>query len=286
MASPDPSLSTPPTSVSLASHGEEQPPTIRYTTVKELRRVVGQVQGDFLIVQNVSSADFEEISRLERRGFRLRRYHADRKLLIVTIPTRLHEVLHGGIYQAFLFKIGLMARNIWTPILSTTLRPQGHPGGDGGEGDSSGGPVPARSDKNAWPTLVIEAGQSESLHALRDDMRWWFSASDHQVKIVLLAKFDHDLQQILIKRWEEEAATRPGATLTRRAAIFGASQPVLQQSITITRDPATGLYQVVRGDLVLSFRLLFLRDPGPQEGDIIIPTEDLQDYAQLVWAVV
>ncbi|PTB65720.1 hypothetical protein BBK36DRAFT_1094561, partial [Trichoderma citrinoviride] len=74
------------------------------------------------------------------------------------------------------------------------------------------------------------------LHALQDDMRWWFSASDHQVKIVLLAKFDHRLQQILIERWEEEAATRPGATTT--------SQPVLQQSITITRDPATGSYQV------------------------------------------
>ncbi|EHK51033.1 hypothetical protein TRIATDRAFT_181083, partial [Trichoderma atroviride IMI 206040] len=79
-----------------------------------------------------------------------------------------------------------------------------------------------------------------SLHALRDDMRWWFSASDHQVKIVLLAKFDHRLQQILIERWEEEAATRPGATTT----TFGASQPVLQQSITITRDSATGSYQV------------------------------------------
>ncbi|KAL6881635.1 hypothetical protein HDV57DRAFT_496906 [Trichoderma longibrachiatum] len=116
-------------------------------------------------------------------------------------------------------------------------------------------------------------------------MRWWFSVSDHQVKIVLLAKFDHRLQQILIERWEEEAATRPGATTTRRAATFGASQPVLQQSITITRDP-TGSYQVVRGDLVLSFRLLFLRDPGPQEGDVIIPTRDLQRYAGLVWLAV
>lgn len=170
--------------------------------------------------------------------------------------------------------------------MSTTFRPQGHPGGDGGEGDSSGGPMSVRHDKYAWPTLVIEAGDSESLHALRDDMRWWFSSSDHQVKIVLLAKFDHHLQQILIERWEEEVAIPPGATTTGRAATFGASQPVLQQSITISRDPATGSYQVASSDLVLSFRLLFLRDPGPQEGDFIIPTEDLQRYARLVWAAV
>ncbi|KAL7805954.1 hypothetical protein V8C44DRAFT_339834 [Trichoderma aethiopicum] len=285
MASPDLSVFTPPTSVSLASHGEEQPPTITYTNVKELHQVVRQVPGDFLIVQNVSPVDFEEICRPERRGFRVRRYHADRRLLFITIPTALHEVLHAGIYQAIMFKIGPSAQDIWKPMMSTTFRPQGHPGGDGGEGDSSGGPVSVRHHRHAWPTLVIEAGDSESLRALQDDMRWWFSASDHQVKIVLLAKFDHRLQQILIERWEEEAATRPGATTTRRAATFGASQPVLQQSITITRDP-TGSYQVVRGDLVLSFRLLFLRDPGPQEGDVIIPTRDLQRYAHLVWLAV
>ncbi|ETS03995.1 hypothetical protein M419DRAFT_55338, partial [Trichoderma reesei RUT C-30] len=78
-----------------------------------------------------------------------------------------------------------------------------------------------------------------SLTALRDDMRWWFTASDHQVKIVLLSKFDHQRQQIIIERWEEDSQTRPGATTTRRAAAVGAVQPVLRQSITITRDAAT-----------------------------------------------
>lgn len=117
-------------------------------------------------------------------------------------------------------------------------------------------------------------------------MRWWFSASDHQVKIVLLTKFGHLHQRIIIERWEEEIQTRPGATTTRRAAASGAIQPVLRQSITITRDPATDSYQVARSALVLSFRLLFLRDPGPQEGDFIISIADLQAYARHVWAVV
>jgi len=60
-----------------------------------------------------------------------------------------------------------------------------------GKGHSCGGPNLGREGKDAWPTLVIEAGSSESLGALRDDMRWWFSVSDHQVNIVLLVKFDY-----------------------------------------------------------------------------------------------
>ncbi|KAK4148562.1 hypothetical protein C8A00DRAFT_19625 [Chaetomidium leptoderma] len=38
---------------------------------------------------------------------------------------------------------------------------------------------------------------------LRNDMRWWFSASDHQVQIVLLAKFEHTSRAIILEKWEE-----------------------------------------------------------------------------------
>lgn len=163
---------------------------------------------------------------------------------------------------------------------STTLRAQGHPGGDGGEGDSSGGPVPVRGLNDSWPTLVIEAGTSESLSALHDDMRWWFSASNHDVKIVLLAKFDRRNQKLILQRWEEERLTRQGATNTRQSNTL---RPVLQQNIDITRDIATDSYHVTSGALVLSFRLLFLRDPGPQEGDYVISIQELEDYARVVW---
>jgi hypothetical protein len=36
-------------------------------------------------------------------------------------------------------------------IASTTFRPKGHPGGDGGEADSSGTPKEARKHKDDWP---------------------------------------------------------------------------------------------------------------------------------------
>ncbi|KAI0891995.1 hypothetical protein F4806DRAFT_481326 [Annulohypoxylon nitens] len=263
----------PPTSI--ASY-EEPPPTIQFTNIKALCQAIEELSGDFLVVQNVSPTDFEEINCQEPRRFPLRRYHADKEILIITVPNDLHEALHIDIYRRFDYQLGPGGIESWRSIGSTTLRPRGHPGGDGGEADSCGGPKPARKHKGAWPTLVIESGDSESLGALQDDMRWWFSTSDHQVNVVLLAKFDHYNQRIIIERWEEE---------TTRAAS-SAVQPVLRQSIIITRDAATDSYHVARSALVLSFQLLFLRDPGPQEGDFIISIADLQAYARDVWEVI
>ncbi|KAK0730613.1 hypothetical protein B0H67DRAFT_562309, partial [Lasiosphaeris hirsuta] len=101
----------------------------------------------------------------------------------------------------------------------------------------------AQAGKGAWPTLVIEAGVSQTLAQLRIGMQRWFSMSNHEVKIVLLAKFD---------------------------------------AITITRDTTTDpiSYHVTSGALVLSFRLLFLRDPGPGEGDLAFGVQELEEYAE------
>lgn len=121
------------------------------------------------------------------------------------------------------------------------------------EADSAGGPRPERGGKGAWPTLVILAGVSEPLGELHNDMRWWFSASDHHVQIVLLAKFDENRGALTLEKWEEEAG----------------GQPALRQNIIITQNTTTDpvSYNVIGGELVLGFRRLFLRDPEPGEGD-------------------
>ncbi len=114
-------------------------------------------------------------------------------------------------------------------------------------------------------------------------MTWWFRASNHEVKIVVLAKFDRDQQKVLLEKYEEEPqSSRPGAMTTRSVATL---VPVLQQEIEITRNTATNpiSFNVTRGALVLTFRKLFLRDPGPGERDIIIDVTDLQYYAHRVW---
>ncbi|KAK0734113.1 hypothetical protein B0T26DRAFT_630926 [Lasiosphaeria miniovina] len=268
-----------PTSVK--STKDSDAPTVRFTNTQDLFDIINSTTGDFLTVTNVSPNQFTEIER-ERdigrrtgqkkryRMFRLRRYNANFRILIITIPTDVHEVLHLELYDQYREQLAQNGRGrSWRSIGSATRRAEeGHPDGDGGEGDSTGGPKPERGNKGAWPTLVIESGHSESLGESHNDMKWWFSTSDHQVKIVLLAKFDDTRSIIILEKREEEAKTCLGATTTRR---FAAIQPTLRQSITIaqnaTTDPVS--YNVTRGALKLSFRLLFLRNPGPEEADFL-----------------
>jgi hypothetical protein len=129
----------------------------------------------------------------------------------------------------------------WISKGATTYRArEGYPSGDGGEGNSVG-------------------------------LRWWFLTSNHDVKIMIFAKFNHGQRLILLDKWEEEErAAREGAATTRWSAVI---EPVLQQAITITNDNTgdprnTASYTVNGGVLVLEFRLLFLRDPSLGEGDL------------------
>ncbi|KAK0715768.1 hypothetical protein B0H67DRAFT_538438 [Lasiosphaeris hirsuta] len=277
------SASTMPTSVE--SKSENDPQTVRFTNVQDLFDVINSTTGDFLTVLNVTPSHFTEIERgreKRHRKFRFRRYSSNSQILIITIPTDLHEALHLGLYEGY--RDQLVKNNkkrSWKSIGTATFRQQGHPRGDGGEGDSTGGPKPERVGAGKWPTLVIEAGDSETLGELHNDMRWWFRTSNHQVKIVILTKFDHQQHHILIEKWEEEISH--GLLLYCSRVVFS----VKRQPITITRDKTINLisYNVTRGALVLGFRFLFLRDPGPQEGDFILSIQDLQLYAE-VWAEV
>jgi hypothetical protein len=78
----------------------------------------------------------------------------------------------------------------WVGYRPTTFTDQNS--GSSGEADASGGPfVAGVGELQDWPTLVIEAGYSQTLNRrLRDQVAWWFRASAHQVKIVLLIKMD------------------------------------------------------------------------------------------------
>lgn len=235
---------------------------------------------------DVSPGHFTEIQReREEQGgkFRFRDYDSNSRVLIITIPTHLHEQPHNQLYIEFAGQIRDMGlKKSWINIGSAIHSAQ--QGQIGKEGDSAGGPKPERAATGAWPTLVIEAGFSQTSGRLRLTMRRWFSMSNHEVKIVLLAKFDGTT--ILLEKWEEEVPVRPGAATTRRSLQH--QTPVLRQSITITQNATTNpiSYNVTRGALVLSFRLLFLRDPGPGEGDLVFSVQELEEYAETVWLYV
>ncbi|KAJ4169490.1 hypothetical protein NW754_016519 [Fusarium falciforme] len=107
--------------------------------------------------------------------------------------------------------------------------------------------------------------------SLRSDMKWWFSASDHQVNIVLLVKFDPSSEDIIIERWQ--AAQGDTASL----------EPSRSQVITISRGLNTETVDNVSGGpLRLDFELLFLRAPRQGEDDIVLPAGVLQHLADTV----
>lgn len=168
----------------------------------------------------------------------------------------------------------------WVGYRPTTFTDQNS--GSSGEADASGGPfVAGVGELQDWPTLVIEAGYSQTLNRrLRDQMAWWFRASAHQVKIVLLIKMDPASPgEILIEKWQEIQQDRAGATTTRAS---GALRPNLMQVINIRRidDAAPTVpqsYAVTRDALRMDFAHLFLRQPEKGEGDIIIGIQQLQN---------
>ncbi|KAI1129237.1 hypothetical protein F5Y10DRAFT_264398 [Nemania abortiva] len=210
-------------STSVAPHAH--PPSIRFRSIDNLLQAIDSASGDYLVVTDVSADDFAKISlsrekppslSQKRRIFRLCRYYTNTNILIITIPTSLHEALHLHLYREY----------------------------------------PERATKDAWPTLVIEAGDSESLSELRRDMRWWFSASDHQVKIVLIAKFERTRRRILIEKWEEDPRFRPA---TQQSVTSTALEPILRQNINIIQNAANSpvSYHVTEG-LIVSFSVTIL----------------------------
>lgn len=102
-------------------------------------------------------------------------------------------------------------------------------------------------------------------------MKWWFSASDQQVNIVLLIKLDLGSEDIIIETWK--AAQGETTNL----------EPSRSQAITISREPnADTVDNVSGGPLRLDFELLFLRAPRQGEDDVVLSVDVLQRLADAV----
>ncbi|PNP58062.1 hypothetical protein THARTR1_02220 [Trichoderma harzianum] len=248
----------------------------------------------------VSPAALDMLERKrETRGrkFRFNWYDEDSRRLLVCLNTGAHVQLHIWLYCEIIYALWRMGLDDnWNTMgatsfyhgslnsdeeLGNTRFSHGNGGGSSGEPDSSGGPWPERRGRGAFPTLVIEAGCTRSLAIMQAKAKWWFKISNHDVKIVLLAKFYPGQQMTVVEKWEERPREiRKGAATTRWGSE---GVPSCQQVVTITKTNDDPLAYHISGDLVLSFRLLFLRDPGEGERDVVISTDRLQGYAEMVW---
>ena len=64
-------------------------------------------------------------------------------------------------------------------------------------------------------------------------MRWRFSTSEHQVKIMLLAKLGEDARKIILEKWIATAQPRSGPITRATASGANLLQPRHAQQITI-----------------------------------------------------
>lgn len=287
-----PTSAKPQTTDPTASETNRTSPVL-FTSLEELFGWLGATAGDCLEVNQVSIDNFRAIEKrrdTEGRKFRFL-YERGTTILIITIPTRPHEVMHRWLDSRVGIKayaMGLVDQldptgattyeNIVGGGLETSL-----------EGDSSQTPS-LRTPPHRWPALVIEAGCSQTVGQLRMRARAWFLSSNFQVKIVILAKMLVSERRIVLEKWKGvRAGDRTGSLRTRSESR---RTPECVQTIEISRPDAgeeppsvsPESYRVTSGALRLEFEELFLRPPAGGEADIIIAEEELQLYASKVWA--
>jgi hypothetical protein len=250
------------------------------------------------LLHDVSEQDFAKIERGAQAGrwkVRFSLYLVDAKFLIITIPTSVHESLHKTLDDLIVVQAGSMG-------LVLEFRPKGatrytarDPSGritGYGEADSARKPESLRPLATDWPTLVIEAGYSQTMPSLKVKAKWWFNASNHAIKIVVLVKWYQESQRIILQQWREVPLAPRRVT---RASTAATLVPECVQEIEITRAAGITntdanrfnpvLYTVRNGPLQLAFADLFLRQPNLNQGerDIVITNQVLQQYAAYIW---
>lgn len=145
------------------------------------------------------------------------------------------------------------------------------------EGDSGIRPDPPRWAGNQLPTLVIEAGNSESLRLLHKDKDWWFDNSplsqpQGDVRIVLLVKVECGTKRIIIEQWHRSHYESPTATVSI------APYPHTPFSLHDTS------HWVVEGaPMVISFQEVFLRPIQERETDLVLTEALFANMAMKCW---
>lgn len=259
---------------------------------------------DSLVVAPTTYKQYNALCRrrdARDRRFRLFYLGTQTQILIITITTYAHEIMHLRLTSEVSSQIAQMGLS-WSCSSSGSATHSG-PFSSHGEADGNLMPSPERVGANLWPTVVFEVGYSQSEKSLRTKMKWWFQASNHDVKMTVLARaFPQTAEKRLkIELWQEilPETVRPGATTTRSSKLAEASlRPACIQTINITWagpvpfDEASraqvldkSQYSVVGAPLLLDFEDVFLRPAvGPHEHDFVLSEDFLEFYAEAVWS--
>ena len=138
------------------------------------------------------------------------------------------------------------------------------------EVDTAFKPAAHRPHENDWPTIVLEAGFSESVRQRRNDAWWWLSNIRSTVKIVLIFTVNRETRTVQIEKWETRPVTGPFTP-----SNWPPSQvPTPIQQIIIDPNNVTG------APLILYFHLIYLRainqNAVPPEHDHTFTAQDFE----------
>ena len=276
--------------------GYKDAPTYQFTGIPDLRKRVRSLTDELaadrttkqhLIFRGVTTELLAEIDHQRASiGKRIRLTHyTDTDLLIVKVPSAKHEQAHLSLSDEVNHKLGmgLARRSMWS---CGSTKYTGFSSSK--EGDSTYKPRWCRAGKEQWPTLVFEAGLSETLDKLRTDAEWWLTNSRGEVKIAIVVSIRLAQKSLWIEKWCLQPRT-PAAQVTRDNAPV----PTKIQELTITQNspiptpPGTiATYAVTGAPLILEFEKLLLRAPVLPEGNVIFTAADLQAWAGEFWVMV
>jgi len=183
-------------------------------------------------------------------------------LLFFRMALPVHEVAHILLYDEVRDLVSQMGlRKIIVPVGSANYKGIGT---RGKQGDSGIRPDPPRWAGNHFPSLVIEAGNSESFRRLYMDKDWWFDNSplgqpQGDVRIVLLVKVERQTRRILVEQWYR-------SQLSPSQTIIIMPHPDKPFSLHDSR-----CWVVEGAPMVIPFEHVFLRPKqGGREMDIVL----------------
>ncbi|KAL1982153.1 hypothetical protein VTN96DRAFT_1688 [Rasamsonia emersonii] len=265
----------------------EKYPPVKFSTFKDLRKIVASQykklsdgdENQHLSFSHVTPKQFETIEehRVDLgRGVSFT-YFGDIETLIIKLPSQVHERAHC-----------MFGERMVRAVTAMQLGPEEFAGygatkyvgenASSKEGDSSWKNLRVRSNKGDWPTLVIEAGMSESMPRLHTDARWWIEHSAGKVNIVLLIWIRPSIKAIKIEKWVPGAAPVTKTSSCLRSNAF----PTLTEEITIDQSNTPS---VIKGTpLRLEFDKIFDRPANPPvEQDVVFSSQDLDDWTRWLW---
>lgn len=277
--------------------GYENTPIYQFIGIPNLREHVqslaqelaaGHIIKQHLIFKDVTEDHLAEIDRRRSsisKGIRMT-YHTDTNILIVKVPTAEHEHVHILFADAVNEKLERMGLPRRSMIGGGATRYDGFSSKK--EGDSSLRPKWCRAGKRHWPTLVFEAGVSESRAELRTDAEWWLRNSSGEVKIVIIILIRPAQKSIWIEKWclQPHPPVAPTTRANPPIATKIQELSIIQNLSIPTPADSTTTYAVTGAPLILEFEKLYLRAPVLPEGDVIFTAADLQALADEFWITV